>query len=102
VSVAKSYATDKVFKAEGESKSLVLRSNAYRERRVGTFTRLYLETVEQVLARGRKIIRPTWEGAGTVDLWISAGGVPTPVTDVLRGSEVRDGAGQAGGKQTEE
>jgi membrane protease subunit HflK len=89
VEVAKSFATSKVLQAEGESRSLTLRSNAYRENTVGTFARLYLETVEEVLAKARKIIRPGFGGTGNVDLWISSGGEAAPVTDVLRGSEVR-------------
>jgi hypothetical protein len=51
--------------------------------------------VEEVLARGRKIIRPGWKGSGRVDLWISSGsGTPVPVEEVLRGGDVR--RGQAG------
>ena len=46
--------------------------------------RLYLETVEQVLSRGRKIIQPRWKGSGSVDLWISGkAGAPVAVDNVL-------------------
>lgn len=78
-------------RAEGSATSLRERAAAYEERPTGTFTRLYLETVEEVLAGARKIIRPGWPGSGDVDLWITnrAGELPAPVTDVIRGSDVR-------------
>ena len=78
-------------RAEGAARSLRERAGAYEERPVGTFTRLYLETVEEVLAGSRKIIRPGWEGAGDVDLWISTrpGEAPAPIGDIIRGSDVR-------------
>lgn len=79
-----------VLRAQGESQSLLLRSEAYREQPGGTSTRLYLETVEEVLAGSRKIIRPGWSGSGGVDLWISRdAGRPSPVADLIRGSDVR-------------
>jgi membrane protease subunit HflK len=94
VAEAQSFSLGEVHRARGESKSLALRADAYRERRTGTFTRLYLETVEAVLSRGRKIIRPGWEGSGSVDLWISSGsGEPISVGEVLRGGEVRRAEG---------
>ncbi|MGH2570070.1 MAG: protease modulator HflK, partial [bacterium] len=90
IAEAQSFAVAEVNRAHGESHSLALRSGAYRKHPTGTFTRLYLETVEEVLARGRKIIRPGWKGSGRVDLWISSGsGTPVPVDEVLRGGEVR-------------
>jgi len=77
-------------RAEGTSVSLRARADAYRDRPTGTYQRLYLETVEKVLAGSRKIIRPGWTGSGDVDLWISTGnGTPKPVSDVIRGSDVR-------------
>jgi membrane protease subunit HflK len=88
--IALSDSTANVELAQGDGESLVLRSKAYRERPVGTFTRLYLETAEEILSRGRKIIRPGWEGSGGVDLWITNGrGMPVPAADVLRGGDVR-------------
>ncbi|MBZ0267457.1 SO_0444 family Cu/Zn efflux transporter [bacterium] len=80
-----------VLRAEGVASSLRARAGAYQEQPTGTFTRLYLETVEEVLAGSRKIIRPGWPGSGDVDLWISnrAGGTPAPVDDIIRGSDVR-------------
>jgi HflK protein len=87
VESARSYANSQIAKSQGESQSLIEKARAYRERPVGTYTRLYLETMEQVLARGRKIIRPGWTGAGSVDLWISNGtGEPMSFKDVLAGS----------------
>jgi len=77
-------------RAEGVAVSLRARADAYGERPTGTKQRLYLETVEKVLAGARKIIRPGWTGSGDVDLWISTGsGAPAPVSDVIRGSDVR-------------
>jgi HflK protein len=88
--VARADSTARVLGAQGESKALDLRSSAYRAAPIGTFRRLYLETAEQVLSRGRKIIRPGWEGSGSIDLWISTGqGAPVPASEVLRGSDVR-------------
>jgi membrane protease subunit HflK len=89
VEVARADSTKRVELAHGDSKSLDLRSRAYREQPVGTFRRLYLEAAEEVLSRGRKIIRPGWAGSGGVDLWISTGGAPVPASEVLRGSDVR-------------
>ena len=88
--VARADSTARVLLAQGDSKSLELRSRAYRSAPTGTFRRLYLETAERVLSRGRKIIRPGWEGSGGIDLWISTGtGAPVPASEVLRGSDVR-------------
>jgi membrane protease subunit HflK len=85
---ARSYAAGVILKSQGDSKSLIERAQAFRTRPVGTYTRLYLETMEEVLAKGRKIIRPRWTGAGAVDLWISNGqGTPMSLEDVLAGSE---------------
>ncbi len=89
VELAKSDATGAVLRAEGESQSLKLRTAAYRERRTGTRERLYLEAVEEVLARTRKIVRPGWRGSGGIDLWLGSGGVPVPAADVIRGGDVR-------------
>jgi membrane protease subunit HflK len=90
VEEARAQSQTQTMKAEGDSRSLKARAGAYREWRVGTDTRLYLETVEEVLAGNRKIVRPGWKGSGDVDLWISTGqGDPAPVTDVIRGSDVR-------------
>lgn len=87
---ARSDSQSEVLHAQGNSESLRLRSAAYRERRVGTKKRLYLETVEEVLARARKIIRPGWKGSGGVDLWVGNGAAaPAPVSDVIRGGDVR-------------
>lgn len=97
VEAARSFATAEVLRAQGESASLALRSDAYRARRTGARTRLYLETVEEVLAGSRKIVRPGWGGSAGVDLWISTGaGEPEALTDVIRGSEVREAAPQDG------
>jgi membrane protease subunit HflK len=74
IAVAGSYKVQEVARAEGESVSLVRRAEAYRRYPVGTFTRLYLETMEEVLADSRKFVRPGGPAAGTVDLWISPGG----------------------------
>lgn len=99
VEIAHGYAHGEVSRAQGESKSLELRSEAFRKRPSGNRERLYLETVEQVLEGSRKIIRPGWEGAGGTDLWISTGGgAPAPVSDVLRGSDVR-GTAQSPGEE---
>jgi HflK protein len=70
---AQSYSVGQVLRAQGDSLSLTERAAAYRRRPTGTYTRLYLETMEDVLAGGRKIIRPPGEGAGSLDLWISSG-----------------------------
>jgi membrane protease subunit HflK len=87
-------------RAEGVSVSLRTRADAYRERPTGTLQRLYLETVEQVLSGARKIIRPGWTGSGDTDLWISNGaGLPAPVSDIIRGSDVRRGANDEQQKQ---
>jgi membrane protease subunit HflK len=92
VAEAQSFATREVHRARGESESLLMRSDAYREKRTGTFTRLYLEAVEEVLSRGTKIVRPGWDGSGRIDLWISSGkGEPLPVGEVLRGGAIRRG-----------
>ena len=85
--MAKSQSVSQVLRAEGDSQSLHKRAQAYGVHRVGTFTRLYLETVEIVLSGARKIIRPGWGAKGNVDLWISSGGTPVPVNDLLRGSQ---------------
>ncbi len=87
---ARSDASSDVLRAQGDSESLRMRSAAYRERRVGTKKRLYLEAVEEVLARARKIVRPGWKGSGGVDLWVGNGAAaPAPVSDVIRGGDVR-------------
>lgn len=87
---ARSDAQGDILRAEGESGSLKLRAAAYRERRVGTKKRLYLEAVEEVLARARKIVRPGWKGSGSVDLWVGNGAAaPAPVSDIIRGGDVR-------------
>ncbi len=87
---ARSDAQSDVLRAQGDSESLRMRSAAYRDRRVGTKKRLYLEAVEEVLARARKIIRPGWKGSGGVDLWVGNGAAaPAPVSDVIRGGDVR-------------
>ncbi len=97
---ARSYATSQIKKSQGESQSLIEKAQAYRQRPVGTYTRLYLETMEQVLARGRKIIRPGWTGAGSVDLWISNGtGKPMSLDDVLAGSGATLETGSEGRSQ---
>jgi hypothetical protein len=69
---------------------------AYRQRPNGTRRRLYLETVEDVLSRGTKIIQPGWKGSGSVDLWISSQGGPVAVESILPREERSDerGAGQ--------
>ncbi|MEZ5063683.1 MAG: SO_0444 family Cu/Zn efflux transporter [bacterium] len=88
--VARSDSTSRVLGAAGDSEALVQKASAYRAHPEGTFRRLYLETVEEVLSRGRKIIRPGWQGSGDIDLWISTGkGTPSPAADVVRGGEVR-------------
>ena len=98
VEVARSDSSSAVLRSEGESQSLKLRSSAYRERRVGTKKRLYLEAVEEVLSRARKIIRPGWKGSGGVDLWVGNGAkAPAAVTDVIRGGAVRQQQSQEGG-----
>jgi len=89
VEAARSDSGSAVLRSEGESQSLKARSTAYRERRVGTKKRLYLETVEEVLARVRKIVRPGWKGSGSIDLWLTNGAKPVPVSDVIRGGDVR-------------
>ncbi len=87
VAVAGSFAVREVTRAEGGAASLENRAKAYREYPVGTYTRLYLETMEEVLATGRKIIRPGNGGTGNVDLWISTdAGDVTAVEGILRGS----------------
>ena len=90
--VARSDSLSAVWGAEGESQSLLLQSEAYARSPSGTRNRLYLETVEEVLSRGRKIVRPGWDGSGSIDLWISTGqGGPAPVGEVLRGGDIRRG-----------
>ncbi|NNE42600.1 MAG: hypothetical protein HKN12_00190, partial [Gemmatimonadetes bacterium] len=90
VEIARSFQDAEVKRATGESKSLDLRSEAFRERPVGNRKRAYLETMEEILANSRKIIRPGWKGSGGVDLWISPReGTPLPMGEVLRGSEIR-------------
>ncbi|HET9887028.1 MAG TPA: SO_0444 family Cu/Zn efflux transporter, partial [bacterium] len=84
VSQAQGFSSSAVLRAEGDSQSLRERIAAYRQRPKGTKDRLYLETVEQVLSRGRKIIQPGWKGSGSVDLWISGkAGAPVAVDNVL-------------------
>jgi len=96
VEEARSYSISEVDRAQGESESLKQRARAFREWEVGTKKRLYLETMEEVLSKGRKIIRPGWRDSGTVDLWISAKkGEPVPVGDILRGSQVRQSQSQS-------
>jgi hypothetical protein len=91
VEAARSYAGAEVARAQGESASFGMRTSAYRARTTGARTRLYLETVEEVLAGSRKIVRPGWGGSAGVDLWISTGGgEPEALGDVIRGSEVRE------------
>lgn len=89
VEAARSDSSGAVLRAQGESQSLKLRQAAFREHRVGTKRRLYLEAMEEVLARTRKIVRPAWKGSGGIDLWILNGAVPAPVSDVIRGGDVR-------------
>jgi membrane protease subunit HflK len=84
VESARAASTSAVLRAEGESTSLRERIAAYRTRPEGTRKRLYLETVEEVLSRSTKIVRPGWNGSGSVDLWISGkGGAPIPAKDVV-------------------
>ena len=97
VESARSDSGSAVLRAEGESNSLKMRETAFREHRVGTKRRLYLETMEEVLARSRKIIRPAWKGSGGIDLWVMNGSVPAPVSDVIRGGDVRAQQEQKGG-----
>jgi HflK protein len=102
VAGAKGYSVSQVRRAEGDSASLLLRSNAYRGRREATRTRLYLETMEEVLAKAKKVVRPGWGASGNVDLWISTGeGSVVPVEDVVRGSEVRGSKGEDATKESE-
>jgi len=89
VEAARSDSGSAVLRAEGESQSLRERSAAFRERRVGTKRRLYLEAMEEVLARVKKIVRPGWKGSGSIDLWLTNGSKPVPVSDVIRGGDVR-------------
>jgi HflK protein len=90
VEKARSESETSVLRAEGDSRSFVARAEAFRQRRVGTLKRLYLETAEEVLVRARKIVRPGWKGSSGIDLWISDGPVPAPVSDVIRGGDVRE------------
>ncbi len=84
VEAAHGAGTSAVLRAEGDSRSLTERIAAYRARPSGTRTRLYLETVEEVLSRATKIVQPGWGGSGSVDLWISGkNGANVPVTDVI-------------------
>jgi membrane protease subunit HflK len=85
--IARGQSVGQVLRAEGDSRSLQDRAEAYRLHRVGTYTRLYLETVESVLTNATKVIRPGWGASGNIDLWLSSGGQPIPVKDVLRGSQ---------------
>jgi hypothetical protein len=85
--LARGQSVGQVLRAEGDSRSLKIRAEAYRLHRVGTYTRLYLETVESVLTNATKVIRPGWGASGNIDLWLSSGGQPIPVKDVLRGSQ---------------
>jgi hypothetical protein len=102
VAGAKGYSVSQVRRAEGESASLRLQASAYRGRKQGTRTRLYLETMEEVLANAKKVVRPGWGAAGNVDLWISTGeGSVVPVEDVVRGSEVRGSNNQDATKESE-
>jgi len=88
VEEAHSVSTSAVLRAEGDSQSLRERIDAYRQRSKGTRTRLYLETMEDVLSKGTKIIQPGWKGSGSVDLWISGkGGAPVAVQELLPGDE---------------
>jgi membrane protease subunit HflK len=82
---ARATSTSAVLRAEGDSQSLRERIAAYRARPEGTRSRLYLETMEEVLARSTKIVRPSWKGSGSVDLWISGkNGAPVPAADVVK------------------
>ena len=88
---ARGYAAERVNQAEGDVARFVKVLTEYEKAPEITRQRLYLETMEKVLSRGRKIVRPSWSGSGSVDLWIPAGpGGPVPAADVLRGSQVRD------------
>jgi membrane protease subunit HflK len=100
VELARGFAVSEVNRAQGGAQSLALRSEAFRKSPTGNRKRLYLETMEEVLAGSRKIIRPGWDGAGGVELWISGNGgdAPVPVAEILRGSEVRQGARTAEGR----
>ncbi|HMB67688.1 MAG TPA: protease modulator HflK, partial [bacterium] len=96
VELARGFAVSEINRAQGGAQSLALRAEAFRASPTGNRKRLYLETMEEVLAGSRKIIRPGWDGGGAVDLWISGteNGPPLPVAEVLRGSEVRQEARQ--------
>lgn len=95
-----------VLRAEGDSKSLLARVEAARVHRSGTRKRLYLETMEEVLSRGTKILRPGWKGSGSMDLWISGkGGSPVPAKSVIAEERQSSGAssgGEGGGQGGEE
>jgi HflK protein len=100
VEIARGFSVSEVNRAQGGARSLALRSEAFRKSPTGNRKRLYLDTMEEVLAGSRKIIRPGWDGAGGVDLWISGtgGDAPVPVAEILRGSEVRQEARTAEGR----
>jgi HflK protein len=101
VEEAQSVSTSAVLRAEGDSQSLRERIAAYRQRPNGTRRRLYLETVEDVLSRGKKIIQPGWKGSGSVDLWISnQGGAPVAVESILPREE--NNGGRDAGQEREE
>ena len=109
VAEAQGVSTSAVLRAEGDSQSLRERITAYRQQPKGTRKRLYLETVEQVLARGTKIIQPGWKGSSSVDLWISGkGNAPVAVEDLLPSEEgalnIRPpvGGGNGAGQEREE
>ncbi len=90
VSVAESFSVQETKRAEGGAVSLKARADAYGDYPVGTYTRLYLETMETVLMDSRKIVRPGGSGGGKIDLWISAGtDNAANLDDVLRGSQAR-------------
>ena len=99
VAQAQGFSSSAVLRAEGDSQSLRERVAAYRQRPNGTKKRLYLETVEQVLSRGRKIIQPGWKGSASVDLWISGkAGAPVAVENILP----RDEGGGSGQEREED
>lgn len=83
--------------AEGESRSLFQRAEAFRAHEEASRLRMYLEAIEDVLSGSRKVIRPGGVQAGALDLWIPG----SPGVESGGGTRVFEGASppSAGGAE---
>jgi len=97
VQEAETYASAKVLAARGAAAAFTNLAAAYKESPFVTRLRLYLETMESVLARSRTIV-PLSEEID-VELWIKdTGGMPPFVDDADGGGADKSGADTTGRK----